>query len=96
MQARTPVSPPRRRGCPWPRTSDKPTWLLSELTQPAKPPEPVKADKTIDTNHVLTDVPQAKDDVKGDILDQLTGRSDPQNGLPKRKNDSEAGESSDA
>jgi len=70
--------------------------LLSELTQPAKPPEPVKADKTIDTNHVLTDVPQAKDDVKGDILDQLTGRSDPQNGLPKRKNDSEAGESSDA
>lgn len=70
--------------------------LLSELTMPAKPPEPVKAHKAIDTNPVLTDVPQAKDDAKEDVLDQLTGRSEPQNGLPKHKDDSDTGESGDA
>jgi ABC-2 type transport system ATP-binding protein len=63
--------------------------LLSELTMPAKPPEPVKAHKAIDTNPVITDVPQPKDDVKKDVLDQLTSRSEPQNGLPKHKDDSD-------
>ncbi|MBN2272615.1 MAG: ABC transporter ATP-binding protein [Sedimentisphaerales bacterium] len=70
--------------------------LLSDLTQPAKPQEPVKADKGIDTNPVLTDATQAKDNVRQDVLDQLRARSEHQNGLPRHKNDSEAGESGDA
>jgi len=70
--------------------------LLSELTQPPKPPEPVKADKGIDTNPVVTRVPQAKDDIKKDILDQLTSRSELQKELPGHKQEGEAGESGDA
>jgi len=69
--------------------------LLSELTEPVKSPQTLETEKSLGAIPVETDVPNPKDQVKDDVLDQLRGRSKPQNGQPEHNDDAEAGESGD-
>lgn len=69
--------------------------LLSELTEPAEPLKTVDAEQDVATQPVETDVPTPKDQIKEDVLDQLTGRAKPQTDKPEHDN-AQAGESGDA
>ena len=69
--------------------------VLSKLTEPAVPARPV-ADRNIHTQPVETDAAAAKDRVRNDILDELTGRSKPKTIDPNRTDENQAGGSGDA
>jgi len=71
--------------------------LLSELTKPAEPlkTKPVVKDEKIETELVQPQRPQ-QEQAKRNILDQLTGRRQPQNEDKKQTDKSQAGDSGDA
>lgn len=69
--------------------------LLSKLTEPAPPTRPF-TDRKIHTQPVETDAAPARDHVRGDILDELAGRSKPKTKDPNRTDEKQAGGSGDA
>lgn len=70
--------------------------LLRELTEPTTPLQPTSTGLNAETQPIRTDVPTPPDQVKEDVLDQLTGRAKAQNEKQEEKNDAKAGESGDA
>lgn len=70
--------------------------LLRELTEPTTPLQPTSTGLNAETQPIRTDVPTPPDQVKEDVLDQLTGRAKAQNEKQEDKNDAKPGESGDA
>jgi len=71
--------------------------LLSELTKPAEPlrTTPVVRDEKVETEPVEPRAPQ-RQQIKKNILDQLTGRGRPQKQGGKEADKSQAGDAGDA
>ncbi len=70
--------------------------LLRDLTESTTPMQPVPTGLNAETQPVQTDVPTPPDQVKEDVLDQLTGRAKAQSEKHEEKDDAKAGESGDA
>jgi ABC-2 type transport system ATP-binding protein len=70
--------------------------LLRDLTESTTPMQPAPTGLNAETQPVQTDVPTPPDQVKEDVLDQLTGRAKAQSEKHEEKDDAKAGESGDA
>jgi len=87
--------PPTEKVVPGETARPKPDdGLLGKLAEPAQP-QPIAADEKADTQPVETHVPQ-NNRVREDLLDDLTGRSEPNTQDPGQTDKPQAGDSGDA